>query len=79
MKTTFPQTPQKDLQTITTVKRLHNYKPYAACRELNSISNEHAAKYFLHRGYLLKVALRLTYNTDLPDFNKGTLDVLDAG
>lgn len=33
------------------------------------------------RGYqplLLKVALRLTYDTDLPDFNKGTLDVLDV-
>lgn len=28
--------------------------------------------------YVLKVAMRLTYNTDLPDFDKGILDVLDV-
>lgn len=87
MKTTSPQTRQKDLQTIKTVKHLYNYNtihkhvktsiPFPLRRNVHR-DILHTEVEYLKWLSAVKVAMRLTYDTDLPDFNKGTLNVLDV-
>lgn len=88
-----PLTPQKDLHKIKTVKPSHNkgnlhkyakIKIYCPCRckvhfhfilNVTLFSN---TSHFPPTTWKFLQQVRLTYNTDLPDFNKGALDVLEA-